>query len=458
MGPIDYTIDVQNPFDSAMKGMGQMAQIAQVMQAAKQQEADALARKQLQTDLATLANNPNAGAKDFASIAVRYPQLTEHFKQSWGMLNEAQQKAQLGQATQVYSALEAEKPDIAANLLREQASAYRNSGDEEKAKSHEMMAKLVELNPGQAKRSVGLMLASNMGPEKFEATFAQLAGQDRLDEQQPGVLKKTNADADKAEAEATKATAEANATPQRLALEERMTAAQIRSIDSQIRERSARLGLDRDRLQTETELKLYELNLDKNKLGDDGRKIVNEAVTSSVTATQSAEQMLNLAQDLEKAGGGYGAFSSFGEWWKNATGNQNAMSGLRQEYTRLRNMQAIKMLPPGPATDRDISLALKGFPAENADTREIAGFLRGMAKLNQYAAVTDEAKAEWVNSVGHLGRARGDLEVMGVKVPAGMTFANFASQVIKRKADELGKQQAADTTTGRGYMRYATGE
>ena len=182
---------------------------------------------------------------------------------------------------------------------------------------------------------------------------------------------------------------------------------------------------------------------------------MNDSAVAAVGSEQAAGRMLDLASRLEQQGGGYGTFSGINAWVRNATGNQDAWTQTRQEYVRLRNTQAIKSLPPGPATDRDIELALKGFPAENADARTVASFLRGMAKMAQYEAVAESAKAEWVNSVGSLGRATRDIDIGGVQVPKGTTYVDFARQFMDQRAQDLAATQAGRAVSGRGYMRWA---
>lgn len=449
MQPMNYMLDVQKPFDTALSGIQAGIALSNAMDqsAARQQE---LAQKQfaleqqkqMQADLGALAAKQNPTAQDFAAITTRYPSLAEHFKNTWSMLNSDQQQARLGQATQVYAALNAGKPDIAKQLLDEQTTALRNSGNEKDAKTTETLAKLIEMSPETARTSTGLMLSSILGPDKFATTFSTLA--------------KLPSEVRQGEATATKTEYEARNTPQRLDLENRYKATEIRNLDSQIGERAARLGLDRDKLQSEVELKLYELGQKGSTLDDGAKKIINESAVASVTADQAAGQMIDLATRLEKQGGGYGAFSSASEWFKQATGNQDALTQMRQEYTRLRNTQAIKMLPPGPATDKDIALAMKGFPPDNADSATMASFLRGMAKMNQYTAVTENAKSEWVNSVGHLGKPKTDIVIDGINVPAGSTFTDFAKSYMTAKADRLGAQQGQQQVPNRSYMRWAT--
>lgn len=448
MDPINYVRDVQNPFNSVATGMMQGLQLGTAMQAQQEKRRQIELQKQMQTDLGALASKQNPTAQDFAQITTKYPQLAEHFKNTWTMLNADQQQTRLSQASQVYAALNANKPEIARQLLDEQAAAYRNSGMDQDAKTTETLSKLIEMSPETAKTSTGLLLSSVLGPEKFATTFTSLGGEQRAQEKQPGEVTTINANA-------RKATYEANNTPQRLALENTYKASEIRNLGSQIGERASRLKLDRDKLQSDVELKLFELNQKAGTLDDGAKKIINDSTVASVAADQQAGQMLDLAGRLEKQGGGYGAFSTANEWLKGATGNQDAMTQMRNEYTRLRNSSVLKMLPPGPASDKDIQMAQKGFPSDTADSATMASFLRGMAKLQQYSAVAESAKAEWVNSVGHLGKPKTDIVVDGVNVPAGSTFTDFARQYLDSKTAQRGAQQAQQQLPNRSYMRHA---
>lgn len=455
MQPMNYTIDVKQPFANALAGVEAGFGLGNVMDKAEQQkialqkqQQDLEQTRRMQEDLALLSQKSNPTAQDFASITTKYPALAEHFKNTWSMLNTDQQQNRLSQATQVYSALQAGNADVAKRLLNEQMLAAKNSGREQDAKAAETMLGLVDTKPEMALNSAGLMLSSVLGPEKFSTTFSTLA-------KLPSEIAGAQATARKTYAEATKAEYEAQRTPQRLALEERKTASEIRNIDSQIGERSARLGLDRDKLQSETELKLYELGQKSTSLDGDGRKLVNESVVQSVAADQEAGQMTDLANRLEAQSGGYGVAGRASEWFKNATGNQDYMTQLRNEYVRIKNGQAIKMLPPGAASDKDIQIAMRGFPEDTADTKVMASFMRGMAKLNQLTSVTENAKAEWVNSVGHLGKPKQDITIDGINVPAGSTFTDFSRQYLNVKAEQRGAQQAQQNVGSRSYMRWA---
>lgn len=450
MQPMDYRIQVQNPFEGAIQGVQAGVNLAGIMDKQAEQQRQLELQRQMQADLgglATKVKDGTAGAQDFASTVIKYPQLSEHFKRGFDMMSADQQQARLGQATQVYAALNANKPEIAQQLLAGQEAAARNSGNEKDAQAAATLSKLISMSPETAKTSTGLMLSSVMGPDKFTATFTGLGGEQRAQEKQPYEVAT-------AAATAQQKTAEARNTPERLALENSNTRATIRNIDSQIGERSQRLGLDRDKLQSEVEMKLYELGQKQGTLTDDAKKIVNDSTVAATTADQAAGQMLDLATRMENGAMGSGLTAKGGELYKQYMGSQDAVTSLRQEYTRLRNTQAIKMLPPGPATDKDIALAMKGFPDETADPKTMASFLRGMAKLNQYNAVNESAKAEWVNAVGHLGKPKTDITIDGVKIPAGTTFVDFARQYMPSKTEQRGKEQSQAQVPNASYMKW----
>lgn len=439
MQPMNYTIDVKNPFETALNGAQAAIGISNAMDAEKAKQYDLARRQQMSTDANALAANPAPTASDYANFITKYPEHADHYQKAWGMLSDQQQKTSLSDSTQVFAALNAGQPDIATGLLDDKATALKNSGRDGEAKHYEVMSKLIKINPNLPRDQIGMMLFSNLGPEQFNKTFASLA--------------KLPSEVRKGEADATKAEAEAAMTPQRLALENQLKAGQIRDIDSNIATRSGQLGLDKDKLQSEVELKLYELRNKNTTLDDGAKKLVNDSTIAAVAADQSASQMLNLAGQLEKTGAGYGGAASAAEWLKKATGNQDAISMMRQEYTRIRSGQVAKLLPPGPASDKDIALAMAGFPPDTADAVSMASFLRGMAKLTSYDAANNEAKAEWINSVGHLGRAKTDIEVGGIAVPAGSNYLDFAKQYLGKKAEQ--RTNSAQLPT-RSYMRYAT--
>jgi hypothetical protein len=434
--PANYSIDVQSPFQAFAQGATLGSGLAEIQARRQAQEQDVLRQQQLSQAIQTLNANPNPSAKDYQQLAFLLPpQQMESVRKTFEMGSDEVQKNQLLFSGQVLAAISAEQPQIAINLLENRATAEANKGNAAQAKAYRDYAELARANPAAAQKTLGIMLATLPGGDKVieSTTKAQTAPSSVL----------------KAEAEATGAQLETANLPTKLNLDNQNT----RGI---IADRSSRLNLDRDRLESDVQSKLLEFGEKSTKLDDSAIKIINTAVPASIALEQAAGNTLDLATKIEQAAGTSGIAGKFSETLKSITGNQDAVTQLKNEYTRIRNSAAIKSLPPGVATDKDIELALKGIPPENANPATIASFLRGMAKMQQYEASSESAKAEWVGSNGNLGRAKADIDIGGIKVPKGATFPEFARQFMDQRAKDLGVTQAnAKTSSGASYMKYA---
>jgi ATP-dependent Lon protease len=130
----------------------------------------------------------------------------------------------------------------------------------------------------------------------------------------------------------------------------------VLNLQSQIRDRSAKLNLDTQMTNATVLEKMSNIQKNLNEIPADTRKLINESAVTAATAQQSAAQFNDLANRIEGLGG-YGKLSSLSEFAKSTIGAEGYETSLRQEYTRLRNSAAIKSLPPGPATDKDIQMA-----------------------------------------------------------------------------------------------------
>ena len=405
--PIDYTIDIQNPFVAGIQGLQYGDMMRQVQEGFSQREAQAQRQQIFQQDMQQLSQM--GGAKQYSDMMLKYPELKDQLSQSYSMLSDAQKQSKLNFGAQVLSALNSENPTIAIDLLNKQADAEENAGQNENAAATRSLVELGKLNPNTLKTIVGINLASDENGRKLLESVTAL---------------------EKAPVE-------------------------IANIQSQINERVGKLNLDKAKLQSEVQIKVAELQAKGGQLEPDARKLINEATVSAVASEQSANRLLNLATRMENEGGGKGALTKFSESLANLTGQQDEFTLMRQEYIRLRNTLAVKNLPPGPATDKDIELALQGFPNENSDTAILASFMRGMAKLQQYEATTKDAEAEWVNATGTLGKARKDIEIGGIQVPKGTSYVEFQRKFGEKRAEQLAQQQDQANVETRSYMRFA---
>ncbi|MCR4530039.1 hypothetical protein [Acinetobacter venetianus] len=452
--PINYTLDVLNPVQSTLQGFTGGMQLGTAMadreRALAQQEQEQLAKQQMNEDLYNLSVNPTY--EGYTQVMTKYPQLSENLKRAYDTMDVGKQQTTLSLASQTLAALHSNNPEIAKDVLENGAIAYDNSGNKQDAAVLRGYKKMIEANPDAAKTSIGMLLAST-NPEKFADIYGKLGSESRANEMQPLEKQKLQAETGKIQAETQGQTIENIYKPQQIQTGINQTESQTALNYANIQNMADRVGLDRDKLLSEYEYKYAQLNPSNVKLSDGAQKLVNDTMLASVTSEQSANQQNNLADRIEAAGGGFGAFSRFSEWVKGQTGNQEAMTQLRNEYTRIRNSQAIKMLPPGPATDKDIEMALKGFPADTADSKSIASFLRGMAKMNQRDSAYQQMQAEWINQVGNLGSVKRDVNVLGVNVPSGTTFNEYANKNLN-KAIKRQASQAVDRDIATGQRSY----
>lgn len=187
MDPINYS-GMQTPVDPGQALLGGLKTGATIQGIGFQQQQQQMAMdqaKRQQQDLVSLMNNPNPTAKDYADYAMRNPQQADAAKQAFTLLDEQRQKQTLSTASQVYSALQTGRPDLAKQILEQQKAALANGGNPGDAQANETLLKVVEGNPDQALHMAGTFLASAMGPKNFAAVFEGLSKEARENQLAP---------------------------------------------------------------------------------------------------------------------------------------------------------------------------------------------------------------------------------------------------------------------------------
>jgi len=205
--PINYAVEVQSPFEAALGGfkLGAAGAEAQAQAQARDQAMKA------QTELKTLFSNPNATATDFARVSAMLPKdQAENVRKSFDLMSSSQQQNRLAQSGQVYAAMKSGQTDIAKNLLKEQADAFRNSGREQDAKATETYLQLIDVNPTGAQTTIGLMMATLPGGKELLENVDKTLSTGREEAKAPAALTEARAKADKAVADAI--TAQSTAT------------------------------------------------------------------------------------------------------------------------------------------------------------------------------------------------------------------------------------------------------
>lgn len=388
-------------------------------------------------------------AKPTSEGAVRlmttYAELRDPIKDAWSLQDKAIQSRQLSQLAQVRAAMANGRADLAKGIIQRHVDAGAANGEDVSGDRDQIA--MIDSDPDRFLANMDGMIAAITGPEKFAETSKGLAdtaktlGDDQRARQlQPALVRRGTAEASEAE---TKATYAPQVIQSNLANDE----ANRRNIDSQITTRVAQLDIARDTLTSNVQLKLQEME-DAGARPDPGSvQIMNGAVVSGSANAAMAEQTRGLADQFEASPARGGAFSDWAEVSKRTLGRQDAVSLLRGRYQQLINNAAIKSLPPGPASDKDIKIAREGFPSTTAPREYIVSWLRGMAKMQDIAASGDNARAEWIAGNGNLGNAKRDLVVNGVQIPRGTSFVDYQ----KRTAATGARQQIPP----RSYMEFA---
>ena len=444
MQPINYGVQIADP-TQAFLGAFQTGASVQEARLKQEQQQQQMANQKLIQEGFNKLRQPNATAADYANLAMVLPETqAKSVRESFNMLSGERQNAALQQSGQVFSAFKSGKPEIAISLLDQQIQGKRNSGDEAGAKFLETWRDVAKENPKATEDYFGFTISQMPGGDKIIESAVKLGAERRTEQLQPSVLTK-------AEQEAKKATSEAEIKAIESKFAERLQQAglteknwNVKNLQSQINDRAAKLNLDQQTTAATVAEKMSSIQKNLNDIPADTRKLINESATLSATSKQSAGQFNDLAKRLDEAGGGYGVFSSASDFLKKGAGFQGGMTQLRQEYTRLRNTAAIKSLPPGPATDKDIAMALKGFPSDNASAGDLSSFLRGMAKLQDVDASINNAKTDWLaQNNGTLTRAKNTFVAGDYATKPGETFNDFSQRII---GDVSKKYQSPEQT------------
>jgi len=305
MGPIDYTSQVQSPFQAVLQGYQGGAAIRSDVQ---QQEAyqvaqqQALAQRDMQSKvLNSLISNKNATASDYANASLLVPGLKDQLKQSWEMKSSDQQQGQLRDYGQVYSAVSSGRPDLAAQKLTDRATALEAAGaPKQEIDALKAQAQTITAHPEFARATVGMMLASIPGGDKLITGASTMGAEQRASEKAPAELAKTQAEAVKTQAEAGIKSVEAVNAPTRVGLEnaniestiqDRAAGQRIAELDVQIKQANSetqrgQLIEERNKLQLERD-KLASAQAEKKTAAGMAAQDQSDTINASLTSVQA---------------------------------------------------------------------------------------------------------------------------------------------------------------------------
>ncbi|EKY9529419.1 phage DNA ejection protein [Salmonella enterica] len=181
------------------------------------------------------------------------------------------------------------------------------------------------------------------------------------------------------------------------------------------------------------------------KLSVNMEKAIEKSAGDAAASRNAADSMTTLADTLEKEKPTPGLFGNAENMFSKLTGQDNYLRDMRIRFNQLANAQATKLLPPGPASDKDIEFARKGIPSETDNPMVMARWLRGMAKMESNNANFNEFRSEWMSANGSPGQSDRNRNIMGMDVKKGESLNSAAKRFLSSNyGDSQPQQQLSD--------------
>jgi len=163
MEPINYSMDVQSPFQAALQGYqaGTAIRNDQAQQQALQQ---AQARQQqMNADLSAAFQDHTM----LPSVMIKYPEIADKLKIGLDASNAQHAQQTLNQITPIYAALQSGNVDVAATQAAGLSTAYRNAGMQDKAEAMDAMIAHMKVNPQDTATRLAGRIAVLPGGDKI---------------------------------------------------------------------------------------------------------------------------------------------------------------------------------------------------------------------------------------------------------------------------------------------------
>lgn len=381
--------------------------LGQTAEALRQRERN----EQFKTDFANMLKNPSMQGS--MELVAKYPEFADKIQAAKNLYGEEENKREFDYAVKVSRALNTGNIDIAKNLTNEQIQALRSAG--KSTAELEQILKGIDANPKAVAGLVGSIGAASNPTQWKSIVEADIA------------RTKAEQEAAKASAEALKAQVEAKYADQVQQANLGKTRAEISNLSSQIADRTSRLKIDTN----QAVANIAKLQKELGAIPDAVRKDADAAVIAAGSALTAADQMASLADRIAaNSFGAEGVFATADQWLADSLGvGENEVNDIRKEFTRIQNSEIVRNLPPGPATDRDISTVAEGYLKATASPERMESYLRGLEKLRRIEGELEYGKADWLSKNGSLQRARGAMEVGNYQVKPGESFVDFKKRV-----------------------------
>jgi len=431
--PPNYLVNMPNPQQSFVQGL-QLGQGVLGMQQEQQSQ------EQMRQVLGQLAANPSV--EGITRAMIQFPSLADKLKEPLKNMSETERTARVSDFMPIYAATVSGNPELASQRLQELSQAAANSGRPLEARRFADLARIVQSNPGLGNVSVGGVLASYLGPEKFYEAFKGLS----------------TLPSDVRQGAATATTEEAKAETERP-----LRQAQVRTAQAGATTAEATAGVSPEAAAADVEKKMADIEKIRAEIPDkqgeipeSARTIVNQSAEEAWTSRSGAQRAGDLAKrfderwTLGQAGRAFDALRSL-------IGNTSEIAQLKQQYERELTSQVLASLPPGSLSNAEQDTIRRGFPKPTDSAESIAAYLRTVQKAYQMREVFADIRGQWAAANGMSGPARRDFTIEGIEIPRGTTFLNFARSYVGLARDRLAAQEAEALARSRSYGRVLEG-
>ncbi|HAJ7023184.1 TPA: acyltransferase [Escherichia coli] len=396
----------------ALQGLGS---VAQTYKAAKQQEADAAFQKEY---AAAIQSGDRQQVRD---LMTKYPGQLEKIQSGmkWADEDQRDEIGNLAAGGQIASMMGG---DAFSKWIGNNATRLSNQGVDP-----QQLLSMYQKDPQATSQLIGQYGQFALGHEKYWDLQDKMVG--RQQEQQR--INETIRNNDMTNARAIRG--------QNLSYQSAMTGHGLAA---------ERLALDKQKFGFEVQQaqkKAEELINAAPKLSVNMEKAIEKSAGDAAASRNAADSMTTLADTLEKEKPTPGLFGNAENMFSKLTGQDNYLRDMRIRFNQLANAQATKLLPPGPASDKDIEFARKGIPSETDNPMVMARWLRGMAKMESNNAKFNEFRSEWMSANGSPGQSDRNRNIMGMDVKKGESLNSAAKRFLSSSyGDSQPQQQLSD--------------
>ncbi|EBV8543733.1 acyltransferase [Salmonella enterica subsp. enterica serovar Typhimurium var. 5-] len=383
-----------------------------------QQEKQAQRQKEFQQAYANAYASGDRGA--LRQLATQYPDQIESVRKGMGFIDEDQRNS-IGTLA-AGARLASSSPEAMQSWLQNNAKELTRVGVDPNS-----VAQMYQQNPSGFGEFVDHLGMAALGPIDYFNVQDKMAGRE-IDR---GRLAETIRSNQAGEA--------LQARGQNLSYQSAMTGHGLAA---------ERLALDKQKFGFEVQQaqkKAEELINAAPKLSVNMEKAIEKSAGDAAASRNAADSMTTLADTLEREKPTPGLFGNAENMFSKLTGQDNYLRDMRIRFNQLANAQATKLLPPGPASDKDIEFARKGIPSETDNPMVMARWLRGMAKMESNNAKFNEFRSEWMSANGSPGQSDRNRNIMGMDVKKGESLNSAAKRFLSSSyGDSQPQQQLSD--------------